>query len=225
MAEHICNFCKKSFIRESSLINHTCEKKRRWMNKEEKYVKLGFYAYQKFYTLNYPGQKPKDYADFVESNYYTAFTGFGHHIIKINAINTESFIDFVLKNQVKIEDWTKDYVYETYVREFTRKEDPLNALERAIVLMESWAKLEDKHWTDFFTQVNTNIAVLYIKNGRLSPWIIFSSKSAKKLFDRFNDDQLIIINNAIDIKNWKLRVFRNQNAVKTIDKILTDAGC
>jgi thioredoxin-related protein len=31
-----CEFCKKDFVREKSLINHMCEKKRRWLWKDER---------------------------------------------------------------------------------------------------------------------------------------------------------------------------------------------
>ena len=54
-----CKYCKKSFKRESTLTAHACEKKRRYQQKDEKGVRIGFQAYLRFYeyTQNHTKQK------------------------------------------------------------------------------------------------------------------------------------------------------------------------
>ena len=42
-----CNYCGKSFAKESTLAVHMCEQKRRYMQKDEKHVQLGFRYMQK----------------------------------------------------------------------------------------------------------------------------------------------------------------------------------
>ena len=76
-----CQFCKKSFKREKTISVHLCEQKRRWINRDEKYVRLGFLAYNRFYEITQGATKPKTYEHFAKSNYYTGFTRFGKHTI------------------------------------------------------------------------------------------------------------------------------------------------
>ena len=64
-----CEFCKKDFSYEKSLINHMCEKKRRWLWRDERYIRLGFTAFQKFYELTLRSKKPKTYREFMDSLY------------------------------------------------------------------------------------------------------------------------------------------------------------
>ena len=46
---HVCEYCKKSFAKEKNLIAHLCQPKRRWLQKDDKAVMLGFWAFQRFY--------------------------------------------------------------------------------------------------------------------------------------------------------------------------------
>jgi len=39
-------------MKESTLLAHMCEPKRRWLQKDEKRVQVGFYAFQRFYKLS-----------------------------------------------------------------------------------------------------------------------------------------------------------------------------
>jgi len=165
---HVCTFCNKGFARERTLTAHTCEKKRRWLDKDHKYNKIGFMAYEQFYLS---AQKRKvDYASFVDSKLFRAFTKFGRHVVNINCINVQSFIDFVISGGIPVDSWTKEYVYEEFLRKETFREPALYAVERNILLMEQWAMETHEDWTEFFAKIAPVTAVKYIKQGRLSPW-------------------------------------------------------
>ena len=51
-SKYVCEYCKKGYSKESTLLVHMCEPKRRWLQKDEKSVQLGFYTFQRFYKLN-----------------------------------------------------------------------------------------------------------------------------------------------------------------------------
>ena len=76
---YTCEFCKKSFVKERTLMVHVCEKKRRSMNRDEQYVKIGFMSFQRWYKMN-GYKKEKTYEDFMQSTFYIVFTKFGRHI-------------------------------------------------------------------------------------------------------------------------------------------------
>jgi hypothetical protein len=52
---YTCQYCRKDFIKESSLAVHSCEPRRRRQEQNEAGVRLGFNAYLKFYELQFFG--------------------------------------------------------------------------------------------------------------------------------------------------------------------------
>ena len=54
-----CEYCGASFTREKTLAVHMCEKKRRRLQKNEKRVQTGFYAFTRFYTISAGTKKEK----------------------------------------------------------------------------------------------------------------------------------------------------------------------
>lgn len=217
-----CNHCGKSFVRERSLINHMCEKKRRWILRDEKYVKLAFYAWQEFYRISY--SRKKDYKEFISSQFYNDFIKFGRHLTNINVIEPQEFITFIIKTNIKLKDWCKDWVYNEFVRYQTERESSDKAVERNILLMQQWSIQYKEDWTEFFIKISTPLAVSYIKSGRLSPWILYNSETGIDLLERMTDEELGIISEYIKPKYWQKKFDKYPDDVMFIKKVCKKAG-
>lgn len=221
-----CEFCQRTFHNEVSLINHSCEKKRRWYKKDDKSSQMGFFAWRRFYELNdFNGKKPSNsIKDFINSRYYGAFVRFGKHMIDINAIVPEKFTDFVIKNNLPIDKWTHDFVYEQYVRDLTKKEKPEDACERMLLLMQQWSMQTGNHWKDFFRLINTNLAIQWIRSGRISPWLLYNLDSALDMIDRCTLEQQNMIKEFAPVGPWKIKFQKNKDAVEWIKTTMREAG-
>jgi len=219
-----CQYCNAKFKSERTLMVHVCEPKRRWINKDEKYSRLAFYAFNRFYELTHAVGKPIDFDMFAKSKFYLGFTKFGKHIININAINPEEFIDFVIQNSVKLDKWTSDSVYNTYVQELNRKESADRAVERSILLMQKWGEEYERPFNKFFKEVSKPLAIHYIKSGRISPWVIFNSDNGAELIDSFSDEELIIINDYLEPAFWTRKFNARVEDVQFVKMILNKAG-
>ena len=64
-----CEYCGSSYVKEKTLAVHMCEKKRRALQKDEKRVRYGFYAFQRFYRLSAGAKRDKTYDEFCKSAY------------------------------------------------------------------------------------------------------------------------------------------------------------
>lgn len=224
--KHECEFCKKQFHDEKNLINHGCEKKRRYFRKDDPDSRFGFIAWSRFYELSQTSgsKKKKSFKEFINSRYYTAFIKFGKHIIDINAIEPSKFIDFVIKNNLPLDRWTYEFVYEQYIRELTKKETPEQALERMILLMQQWSMQTGEPWQDFFRKINTNLAIQWVQSGRISPWLLYTVDSALDMIDRCNLEQQDLIKNFAPVAQWKIKFMKNRDSVDWIKSTMKDAG-
>jgi len=222
-----CEFCKRGFVKELNLVNHSCEKKRRWYRKDDPEVRLGFIAWNRFYELNTFSKKTEfktSHRNFIDSQYYSAFIKFGKHMRDLNAIEPAKFIDYVIKNNLPIDKWTHDFVYEQYVRELTRQESGEEALERNIMLMNEWSMQTGESWIDFFRKVNTNQAVAWLKSGRISPWILYNVSSSIEFFERCTPEQLDMIKTYAPPGPWKIKFNKNKDSCNFIKETLQNSG-
>jgi hypothetical protein len=219
-----CQFCNKTFQREKTLAVHLCEQKRRHINRDDKYVRLGFLAYNRFYEITQGSKTQKTYEHFSKSNYYTGFTKFGRHMLEINAIDPEKFIDFVITASIPLDSWCKDSVYESYIRELNKKETAERAVERGILLMEQWGREHDRPFNVFFREISRPRLIHWIKSGRISPWIIFNCDSGDAAIASMTDNEHHMINEYLEPTFWTRKFSTRKEDVEFVQMVLKEAG-
>ena len=220
-----CEYCGSSYVREKTLFAHMCEKKRRALQKDEKRVRYGFYAFGRFYKLSAGNKKEKTYEDFCSSPYYNAFVKFGSFISNVKPLYPERYIDYVVTSGVKLDHWCRDTMYEKYVLEFILKEDVTTALERSVKNMMDWAEEnEPAAWNHYFNYISLNRAVWDIKDGKISPWLILNCTSGKAMLSKFNDEQLQMVYHVINPEHWAMRFRKLPNDLQLVKDVARESS-
>jgi len=222
---YTCEYCSTSYTKEKTLLVHMCEQKRRHLQKTEKRVQLGYYAFNQFYKLSTGAKQEKTYEEFCKSSYYNAFVKFGSFISNVRPLYPERYIDHVVTSGVKIDDWCKNEMYEKYALDFILKEDVTTALERSIQTMLEWAsENEPAPWNHYFQHVSLSRAVWHIKDGKISPWLILNCKTGKEMLSKFNDEQLEMVYKVINPEHWALRFNRHANDVQLVKDVAKESN-
>ena len=231
LANFKCKYCDKGFRRESSLAAHLCEKKRRWQQQSEQGVQIGYNAYLQFYETTQGSARLKTYQDFVDSPFYLAFVRYGRYLVDIRAVNATSFTTWLLKNNKKLDHWCKDSFYEEWLREYLRKENPRDALERAIKEMQDYAEKLRLDGTDslgdysnYFRHANTNRICYHITTGRISPWVVYNCDSGLGFLDSLGPEQVLLVMPYIDPDYWHRRFQEYLADTEWARMILSQAG-
>jgi hypothetical protein len=220
-----CEYCGSSYVREKTLFAHMCEKKRRALQKDEKRVRYGFYAFGRFYKLSAGNKKEKTYEDFCSSPYYNAFVKFGSFLSNVKPLYPEKYIDYVVTSGVKLDHWCRDTMYEKYVLEFILKEDVTTALERSVKNMMDWAEEnEPAAWNHYFNYISLNRAVWDIKDGKISPWLILNCTSGKTMLSKFNDEQLQMVYHVINPEHWAMRFRKLPNDLQLVKDVARESS-
>jgi hypothetical protein len=211
-------------MKEASLAVHSCEPRRRRQEKDEAGVRLGFQAYIKFYELTQGSAKLKTFDDFADSPYYRAFVKFGRYCVDIRAINPARFVEWVLKQNKKLDHWAKDSVYTEYLQEYLRVENVNDALARAMEFGIDWSEKSGHPAEDCLRYGNSNSMVYAVSTGRISAWIIYNCESGQKFLSELDTAQIAMIWPYIDADHWQ-RKFKDYPADQEYAKdILQKAG-
>lgn len=221
---HICEFCDKSFARETTLEVHMCEPKRRFRNRADRGVQLGFQAYIKFYEQAQGSAKLKTHEDFEQSAYYRAFVKFGHYCHRTHVINAGRFMDWLLKHGKKIDRWASDQLYTEYLVWYVTIEAPADALARAIEQSIGWEERTGHPARDMLRYGNVNALCYEITTGRISAWVIYNSESGQQFLANLNSEQVAMIWPYIDSDTWQKKFADYPADQAWVEEMLTKAG-
>jgi len=211
-------------MKEKTLIAHMCEQKRRVLQKDEKRVQTGFFAYNRFYQLTQAAKKQKPYSDFCKSAYYNAFVKFGSFINNVNPLYPERFIDYVIKSGVKLDHWCRDELYDKYLSELVKIEPVESAVQRSLQYMMEWGDENNANFAHYFNYVSVNRAVHNIRDGKISPWMVMNSAGGVELLKQFSDEQLELVNQTLDIPFWAKKIKDNPADVALVKEVCKEAG-
>ncbi len=222
--EFSCEFCKRSFQRETTMMKHLCENKRRWQDKDQPGNRIGFQAWVEFYKKNTASKKLRTYVDFTKSAYYIAFVKFGHYCVDIKCINVVRYADWLLKNQIKIDSWCSDTNYTKFLIEYLKTEDPLDAIARSIEATMTISKDSGIETKDCLRYANRNKLAYAVTTGKISPWMLYQSESGVKFLEELDESQQKMIIDYINPEQWAIKFRRNTEMVTQVKELLNAAG-
>ena len=197
-----CRYCKKDFVKETTLAIHVCEPRRRHQEQNERGVQLGFQAYLKFYEVTQGSARLKTFDDFAESSFYRAFVKFGRYCVAVRAINPARFTEWLIRQNKKIDYWCKDSIYTEYLLDYLKIEHVDDALARAIEYSIDWAEKSGHPAQDCLRYGNSNTVAYAVTTGRISPWVLYNSESGLKFLSELDATQVAMIWPYIDSETW-----------------------
>lgn len=222
--KHQCNYCSKEFMKESSLLVHLCEPKRRHQERTEVGVQIGLQAYLKFYEISQGSAKFKSFDDFVTSPYYKAFVKFGRHCQSIQAINIPRFTEWLIRNNKKIDHWCRDSVYTEYLLKHVLEENSMDAVSRAIETSIKWQETHGCPAHDYLRYGNKNAISYAITSGKVTGWVLFNCESGQDLLASLNQEQLALIWPWVDPDVWSKKLHDYPADAEYVKSVLKEGG-
>jgi hypothetical protein len=222
--KYTCQYCKREFVKESSLTVHSCEQRRRHAERDEAGVRMGFHAYLKFYELTQGSAKLKTYEDFADSPYYKAFVKFGRYCVNTHVINPARFTEWILKQNKKLDYWCSDKLYEEYLLFYLRVETMEDALSRAIEYTLVWSEEKGSPSHDYLRYGNHNSIIQAIVSGRISPWVLYNSESGQKFLSEMTTEHQAIVWPYINPDVWMAKLKQDQDNCAEAQNLLKQAG-
>jgi len=219
-----CEFCQRLFRRESTLLAHLCEPKRRFRERDETGVRLGLEAYRRFYEITQGSAQRRDWRDFSTSSYYRAFVKFGRYCQEIRAVNFSALVDSLIRENVPLDHWCRDSVYERYLLQHVRREAMVDALARAMSAAQDWHERTRNPASDYLRFGNANVICHDITRARVTAWTIYNCDSGREFLAQLTQDHVAMIWPWIDSDQWQRR-FQDFPADQALaQEVLRQAG-
>lgn len=219
-----CEFCDRVFKKSTTLGSHICPTKNRWLSRHQKNSIIGFEAWLRFYANGFSNKKVRTFEEFMRSPYYNAFSRFGTYCMDVQVLNIPRYVDWLLNEQKKIDDWCKDTMYNKFLIGYLRVEDPLDAVARSIETTIKLSEAEDISAMDYLRKVNPNKICHQITLGRISPWALYQSNSGIEFLSNLNADQERMIIPYIDPTYWAIKFIREKELANQIKELMSIAG-
>ncbi len=215
-----CTFCNKTV---KDIVSHSCRLKDRYLNRDTLNARIAFNSYKIFWSISYNRKLP-DNDSFDKSPLYNDFVKFADFTIKTNIYKPDEYVKYLVKNQIKLVEWTKEQLYLKYVRTVVRTESYDRAIERSIIFMDKIAQTNNIKINDFFNHVSPSDIIIWLETGRVSPWVLFNCESGRNLINSFDTEQINIMENIVDYRYWKLKFKKNPDDVSVIQDFLKEEG-
>lgn len=221
-----CGYCGKEYKRESSLINHKCEKKKRALLRDTREAKVALDFWLRFRTFaRMPYKKSlQPYEAFSASKEFTAFVEFAKYVIEAQPLELENFVNELLRESVPMRDWSTLKVKTAWTHKVLRREHPDVAIERSIQTISKWAQDNNTDWRNFFKEVSPQRAILFIETGRISPWFVYAASTRHLLLDRFADEEFMHIYEYIDPHIWNTKKLKYKDDFARIEAVFAENG-
>ena len=219
-----CEFCNRNFSREKTLLTHICVTKRRWLDRDKRGNQIGFQSFVLFYEKHTTSKKTKTYEEFIRSPYYTAFVKFGDYCIDANVINVKRYVEWLLHDTIKLDNWATDTNYTKFLIEYLRKEDPYDAISRSVGACVELAAPDNLQICDVLRFGNTNRICYAVTTGKISPWMLYQSDSGTRFLETLKQDHVKIIIDYINPEQWALKFKREPELANAIRQTLKQAG-
>jgi len=219
-----CEFCNRKFVREKTLETHICEYKSRYADRDKRGNQIGFQSFVQFFQKHSNAKKTKTYEDFIKSAYYIAFIKFGNYCLDANVINVPRYVDWLLRDGIKIDNWISDNTYTKFLIEYLRIEDPFDAISRSVNTCNDLAENEKIQVHDVLRYGNKNKICQAVTMGKISPWMLYQSNSGTQFLDNLNEDHIKIVIDYINPQMWALKFKKDPEIANTIKETLEKAG-
>lgn len=219
-----CEFCNRKFLREKTLVTHICEYKHRWVERDKRGNQIGFQSFVQFFQKHTAAKKVKTYEEFIKSTYYIAFIKFGNYCLETNVLNVSRYVEWLLRDNIKIDNWGTDTNYTKFLIEYLRTEDPFDAIARSVTTCNEIAEKEKIQVNDVLRYGNPNLICHAITMGKISPWLLYRSDSGTQFLDKLNQDHVRIVIDYINPEQWALKFRRDPDVATAISTTLLQSG-
>lgn len=219
----VCDFCGKSFKRETNFLKHKCEKMKRidLFNKP-----IGHIAYLIFNQWRkISGYAPVTVDTFASSRYFKACVEFAKFSKSQSIPDKIGYIELMHKKGLLPFNWCDYDVYDYYIDNFDKEYTIDQKVDLSIETIREMSQTFECETGSVFEKATPIQVIRYITSRKLSPWLLLPSKKFMDFMTyKTNREERLLFNSFIDVAVWKKHLTDNPDKVHEIKSINRELG-
>ncbi len=217
-----CKFCRRRFDKERIFMKHVCTPMERAAEIQTPVGQTAYALYRRWLE----GQKrlPPPVETFLTSNYYTSFVKFAEHVRSAGIPDPQKYIELMLKAKISPALWRKPEAYQLYLDYVDKQSDPYEQVQITVETLQTMIEGLEIPPADVFTQFKAGEILDLIQQRKLSPWLLFCSKSFKAWVGQLEEHERTHLMRSIGIEQWSERLQKRAAIVDEFKEIAEALG-
>lgn len=217
-----CKHCMKTFKRESTFMNHKCKE---MIRLETIQTINGQQAYQFYKRWLLKCRKSTQTIEaFLNSTYFNAMLRFVDFCKSHNILDPIAYIDKMVELKISPSLWDRQEAYKFYLEKLDKQVDPYILAEKTLSIILELSNALEINACDLFDRLPLGEIVELIEKRHLSPWILLSSYSFKQWILSLDNQEALLVMNAIKPEYWKVLFDQNQKVVLDMQMLAKEVG-
>jgi hypothetical protein len=217
-----CKFCKKKFFNERTFMKHECTA---MVRSREIQTVIGQQAYGLYKIwLEKQRRKPPAAEGFIASSYYSSFYKFAEWCRETGIPDPQRYVELMLTNKIAPTLWRRNDAYQIFLEYSDKKSDPYEQVNIAIDTILALSEGLEVKPSEVFSKFTSGEITELIQQRRLSPWLLFCSKSFKDWIGTLHESERAALMKNIGITYWSEKLERSPEVVKNVREIALALG-
>lgn len=186
---------------------------------------IGQQAY-KLYCLWLEKQrrKPPAIEGFTSSAYYSSFIKFAQWTRDTSIPDPTKYVELMISEKLSPSLWKRNEAYQIYLEYVDRRSNPYEQVGTSIETIISMSGgLEIEHG-EVFKRFSVGEIIELIQQRRLSPWLLFCSRSFKSWSESLHESEHRDLMKSINIHYWSEKLEKSPELVREIREIAEQLG-
>lgn len=217
-----CKHCKKKFANERVFMRHECTQMVRGREIQTVIGQSAYGLYKIWMEKQRRAAPPIE--TFLSSAYYTSFISFATWVRETGVSDSEKYVELMVTSKIAPALWRRNEAYQIYLEYYDKRASPIQQATMTVETLIALSEGLECELGEVFSKFEVGEILELIQQRRLSPWLLFCSKSFKNWYHTLHDSQRSALMKSIGIDYWSNKLENNPNVVIELKNLAESIG-
>lgn len=215
-----CDYCETKFLTEKQYGKHKCREQERMEALKTPDGKLAYEYYVTWFKKKKLPTKRPSRTTFISSQFYNPFLSFTEFVKKMGIPDTDMYIGLMAERNVLPQHWYHPDIYDVFIDHLDNDVSMKVHTRITLTSLDKIAIAFECKIGEVFSLLKAGDLVNLIKSRNISPWVLLLSPKFKTFISTCNSYESSLIQEAINIKRWKLVMSKNRHLTSETKSLL-----